>query len=342
VNEDPAAAFKLPPATRSAVILVVFFFSWFALATLWVLNDARRIKREKEQLRALNNPEAGGEMVWLPAGRFTMGAMDGAPEEQPLRDVKVTGFFMDKTEVTNEQFAKFVAATGQVTAAEWTPEASAPEDRREAGGMVFRPQLGWRYVPGANWRHPEGPESDIVGRENAPVVQVSWEDAAAYARWAGKRLPTEAEWEYAARGGIMHAAYVWGTQLQPGGRWQANIYPAREQLGHGGEGGLTRRLPVGSFPPNNYGLADMAGNAAEWCADWYRADYYKKGPRANPPGPESGEAAEDGGAGLRVARGGSFVSSETNGAGYRPAARQKAVPSHAASDLGFRCARSKP
>ena len=342
VTEDPVSPFKLPPAMRSAVILIVFFFSWFALFTLWVLNDARRIQREREQMRALSNPETGGEMLWLPPGKFTMGAVDGAPDEQPLHDVKVRGFFIDKTEVTNGQFARFVEATGHTTAAEWTPDASAPPERREAGGMVFLPQLGWRFVPGANWRHPEGPQSDIVGREKSPVVQVSWEDAAAYARWAGKRLPTEAEWEYAARGGIMHAAYIWGSELQPGGRWPANIFPAREQLGHGAPDDLTRLLPAGSFPPNNYGLLDMAGNAAEWCADWYRPDYYKKSPHANPPGPDSGEDPAEPGVPKRVIRGGSFLSSETNGAAYRPSARMKAAPDYAASDLGFRCARSKP
>ena len=342
VSEDPAAAYKLPPATRSAVILIVFFFSWFALASLWVLNDARRIKREKDQLRALNNPEAGGEMVWLPTGKITMGQTNGTPDAQPLHDVKVTGFFMDKTEVTNEQFAKFVAATGHVTDAEWTPDAGAPAERSQAGGLVFRPQLGWRFVPGADWRHPEGPESDIAGREQAPVVQVSWGDAAAYARWAGKRLPTEAEWEYAARGGIMHAAYVWGPELQPGGRWWANILPAREQLGHGAADDLTRLLPGGTFPPNNFGLVDMAGNAAEWCADWYGAGYYKKSPHTNPPGPETGDDSDEPGVAKRVVRGGSFLSSETNGAAYRPGARAKAAPDYTASDLGFRCARSKP
>ncbi len=342
VIEEPVSPYKLPPATRSAVILSVFFFSWVALAALWVTKEARRIKREKEQLRALSNPEAGGEMVWLPSGKSTMGATDGAPDEQPLHDVRVAGFFMDKTEVTNEQFAKFVEATGYTTTAELAPTADAVPERREPGGLVFLPQLGWRHVPGANWRHPEGPQSDIVGREKSPVVQVSWEDAAAYARWAGKRLPTEAEWEYAARGGIMHAAYVWGTELQPGGRWLANVFPAREQLGHGAVDDLTRLLPAGSFPPNNYGLVDLAGNAAEWCADWYRPDYYKKSPHANPPGPESSEDPAEPGVPKRVARGGSYLSSETNGAAYRPGARMKAAPNYAASDLGFRCARSKP
>ena len=342
MSDDPASVFKLPPATRSAVILIVFFFSWFVLTTLWVLNEARRIKREKEQTRALSSQAHGGEMVWIPAGRFTMGATNGAPDEQPLHDVKVRGFFMDKTEVTNGQFAEFVKATGHVTAAEWTPDESAPPERRLAGALVFHPTLGWRYVPGADWRHPTGPQSDIAGREDHPVVQVSWEDAAAYARWAGKRLPTEAEWEYAARGGIMHAAYVWGTELKPGGRWQANISPAREQLGLTADDDPGAPMMVGKFPENHYGLTDMAGNVSEWCADWYRADFYKKSGHFDPVGPDSGEDPAEPGVPKRVARGGSFLSSETNGAAYRPAARLKAATTHAASDLGFRCVRSKP
>ena len=260
-----------------------------------------------------------------------MGATNGAPDEQPLHDVRVRGFFMDKTEVTNGQFAKFVEATDYVTVAERTPVAGAPPERAQAGALVFLPTLGWRYVPGANWRHPVGPESDIAGREKFPVVQVCWEDAAAYAHWAGKRLPSEAEWEYAARGGIMHAAYVWGPELRPGGRSPANITQPGEPAA---------LMAAGNFA-NNYGLADMAGNVAEWCADWYRADFYKKSGHADPTGPESGEDPEEPGVPKRVARGGSYLSSETNGAAYRPSARMKAAPAYAASDLGFRCARSQ-
>ncbi len=325
MSEDPASTFKLPPATRSAVILIVFFFSWFALTTLWVLHDAQRIRREREQTRALNG-QGGGEMVWLPPGKFTMGATDGAPDELPLHDVRVRGFFMDKTEVTNAQFAKFAEATGYVTAA----ERSTPE-RAQAGALVFLPTLGWRFVPGACWRQPAGPESDLAGREKFPVVQVSWEDAAAYAQWAGKRLPSEAEWEYAARGGIMHAAYIWGTELRPGGRTPANVTQPGEPAA---------LMAAGNFA-NNYGLADMAGNAAEWCADWYRADYYQKSGHADPPGPTDSADPDEPGVPKRVARGGSWLSSESNGAAYRPSARMKAAPTYAASDLGFRCARSQ-
>ena len=349
MTEDSASAFKLPPATRSAVILLVFFFSWFVLTTLWVLNDARRIKREKEQARALSNQAGGGEMVWLAAGRFTMGQTDGAFDAQPLHDVKVPGFFMDKSEVTNLQFAKFVEATGYVTTAERPPDASAPPERQSAGGMVFTVPPsgstenpgGWRYVPGANWRHPDGPQSDITGRDAYPVVQVSWDDAMAYAKWAGKRLPTEAEWEFAARGGIMHSAYAWGPEFTPGGRWMANFWQGRFPVEDTGTDQFKGLAPTGSFPENNYGLVDIVGNVSEWCADWYRPDFYKKSSHSNPLGPDSSEDPDEPGVPKRVARGGSFLSSETNGAAYRPGARWKAAPTYTASDLGFRCVRGK-
>jgi formylglycine-generating enzyme required for sulfatase activity len=331
----------MPPATRSAVILIVFFFGWFVLTMLWVLNDARRIKHERAETKAL--AASGVEMLWVPAGRFTMGAIDGAPDEQPLHDVKVPGFFMDKTEVTNANFAKFVEATGYVTTAERTP---AP-GQQQPGAMVFTPSAGetvgaWRYVAGANWRHPEGPESNITERGDYPVVQVSWEDAAAYARWADKRLPTEAEWEYATRGGLMHAAYGWGPQLRPGGRWMANYWQGRYPSEDTGEDGWKGLAPTGRFQENNYGLVDLVGNASEWCADWYDATYYKKSPHSNPLGADAGNDPDDPANAKRVARGGSWLSSDTNGAGYRPSARLKAIPSYAASDLGFRCVRSKP
>jgi formylglycine-generating enzyme required for sulfatase activity len=319
------------------VILIVFFFGWFALTTLWVLNDARRIRREREQTRAINSRSGAGDMVWIPPGKFTMGATDGGLDEQPLHDVKMRGFFIDRTEVTNTQFAQFVSATSYRTMAEREPAAGATQ---QAGGYVFKPGEGLRFVAGANWRHPEGPQSDLAGREDFPVVQICWEDALAYAKWAGKRLPTEAEWEYAARGGIMHAAFVWGTELKPGGRWQANVWQGRFPVEDSGEDGFKEVAPVGKFSPNNYGLADMAGNVWEWCADWYRADYYKSAGHDNPPGPDASEDPDEPGIPKRVARGGSFLSSETNGAGFRPAARMKAAPNYAAGDLGFRCARS--
>ncbi len=336
---DPATpALKISPAARSSLIIGGLFVTFILLTVTGVAWKAREIRRERDLTRALNSQAEAGEMVLIPAGKMTMGAVDGATDEQPIRDVKLSGFWMDRTEVTNGDFARFVQETGYVTLAE-RPGAGGVA----AGGWVFvisDSGSKWQQLPDANWRHPEGAASDIEEREKFPVVQVAWEDAAAFARWAGKRLPTEAEWEYAARGGAMHLPYVWGRELTPGGHWFANIWQGPLAPNTPAADGFVSRAPVGSFRPNDYGLADMAGNVWEWTADWYRADYYVKGPRKDPPGPaESLDPAEPG-VPKRVVRGGSFLSSETNGGGYRPSARRKEALAHAASDLGFRCARS--
>ena len=341
----------ISPAARSSLIIGGLFFAFITLAMLGVMHEAQRIKREREQTKALNSRSSSGEMVWIPAGRMTMGAIDGAPDEQPLHDVKVRGFWMDKTEVTNEQFARFVKETGYSTLAERKPEttkaAPLPPERQQPGAMVFTPPktpeaVGniWRFVPGANWRHPEGPASNVDGRDQYPVVHVCWDDAVAFARWAGKRLPTEAEWEYAARGGAMHSPFVWGRELTPGGHWMANVWQGRFPVEDTGEDGFKGLAPVAKFRTNDFGLADMAGNVSEWCADWYRFNYYAKSPHANPPGPEDSSDPDEPTVRKRVARGGSYLSSENNGAGYRPSARKKVPPTEAACDLGFRCARS--
>jgi len=335
------------------LIIGGLFFAFITLATLGVLHEAQRIKHERQLTKALNSGASSGEMVLLPTGKMTMGAIDGAPDEQHLHDVKIQGFWMDKTEVTNEQFLRFFKETGYVTVAERKPEgsdnASLPPERREPGGWVFFPPASpqasgqiWRYVPGASWRHPLGPGSNIEGREKYPVVQVCWDDAMAFAKWAGKRLPTEAEWEYAARGGEVHFPYVWGRELKPGGQWMANVWQGKFPIEDTGEDGFKGLAPVGQFRPNEFGLLDMAGNAWEWCADWYRADYYVKSPHANPPGPTEANDPDEPSLAKRVARGGSYLSSETNGAGYRPSARKKEAPQYAACDLGFRCARNAP
>jgi formylglycine-generating enzyme required for sulfatase activity len=335
------------------LIIGGLFFVFIALGTFGVLHEAQRISRQREQTKALNSQTSSGEMVWIPAGKMTMGAADGAPDEQHMHDVKVRGFWMDKTEVTNEQFARFVKETGYITVAERKPQiaegSTLPPERHEPGAWVFTPPKTaeaagdvWRYVPGANWRHPTGPASSIVGRDKYPVVQVCWDDAAAFARWAGKRLPTEAEWEYAARGGAIHDPFVWGRDLKPAGRWRANVWEGRFPVEDTAEDGFAGLAPVAQFPANDYGLSDMAGNAWEWCEDWYGADYYKKSPHADPPGPAESSDPDEPGVPKRVARGGSYLSSESNGAGFRPSARRKVPPQYAACDLGFRCARSAP
>ncbi len=290
-------------------------------------------------------------MVWIPGGTFVMGGDDA---DAPRHQVTVTGFWLDAHEVTNAEFAAFVQATGYVTDAERTPTAAelpgVPAELRVPGAAVFRPPAGgpvdlrqfaswWEYVPGACWRRPEGPGSSLQGKERHPVVQVSWRDAMAYARWAGKRLPTEAEWERAARGGI-EARYGWGDHQVPGGRWQANIwqgeFPVRNELADGFAG----TAPVGSFPPNGFGACDLSGNVWEWCADRYRPDGYGSGAaRVDPRGPDSSFDPMEPGVEKRVMRGGSFLCSDVYCLGYLPGTRMKSTPDTALCHTGFRCAK---
>jgi formylglycine-generating enzyme len=341
--EGPPPKFTISPATRAALIISGFFVSGILLTTFWVAKEALRIKRQRDATVAANNP-LSGEMVWIPGGTFTMGANDGHSDEQPLHNIKLEGFYIDKTEVTNEQFARFVEATGYVTVAErpLTPGGNPSNPPVVAGALIFEPPAEissladepkwWKLTPGANWQHPEGPQSNIVGREKHPVVQVCWEDTVAYAKWSGKRLPTEAEWEYAARGGLEHHPYVWGREKLPPIGWMANIWQGAFPHKNLKADGFAGTAPVASFPSNGFGLFDMSGNVWEWCADGYAPDYYHKSPRLNPKGPDSSTE--------RVKRGGSFLSSDIYSGGYRPSGRAKNTPSRAFSDTGFRCARS--
>jgi formylglycine-generating enzyme len=248
-------------------------------------------------LMAPSGPAPEG-MVWIPGGEFSMGSNDprasmcGGPDAmddaRPIHRVYVDGFWMDTTEVTNEQFEIFVKATHYVTIAERKPTReefpTAPPDNLVAGSTVFTPTPDavplndyfqwWRYQKGANWRHPEGPETDLKGRRKYPVVHIAYDDAVAYAKWAGKRLPTEAEFEFAARGGLSGKVYAWGDEPRPGGKWMANIFQGKFPMKDAGEDGLTGIAPVAQFPPNGYGLYDVAGNVWEWVSDWYRADAF--------------------------------------------------------------------
>lgn len=292
-------------------------------------------------------------MVWAPGGWFWMGDND-FPDAGPEHLVYVDGFWMDRHEVTNAEFAEFVEATGYQTVAELPPDPAefptVPPEDLKAGSIVFTPPEGpvpledhlqwWRYVPGADWRHPEGPDSSIEGRENHPAVHISWTDAAAYAQWAGKRLPTEAEWEFAARGGLDRQPYCWGRQLRPDGDWQSNIWQGNFPNQNTAGDGFRTTAPAESFRPNAYGLYDLSGNVWEWCADWYQPDYYVYSPDKNPPGPNSSFDPLEPGLPKRVQRGGSFMCSDLYCTRYVPGARGKGEPSSAAGHIGFRCVKS--
>jgi formylglycine-generating enzyme len=319
-----------------------------------------------------NSTEPPGQapegMVWIPGGEFSMGCADPTlcvdgghekmPDARPIHRVFVDGFWMDKTDVTNEQFAKFVAATGYVTIAEQTPKAEdfpgVPPENIDVvpGSMVFTPTPGpvplnnllqwWRYEHGANWRHPEGPKTDIRRREKYPVVQIAFPDAVAYAKWAGKRLPTEAEWEFAARGGLAGKVYAWGDDFHPDGRYMANTFQGTFPVKDTGKDGFAGIAPVAQFPPNGYGLYDMSGNVWQWCSDWYRPDYYEALSAAgraarNPQGPEAPFDPAEPTQAKRVHRGGSFLCTDQYCTRYMVGTRGKGEINTASNHVGFRC-----
>lgn len=295
-------------------------------------------------------------MVYVPGGRFKMGTAQGHPDESPVHEVEITGFWMDETEVTNESFAEFVEATGYVTTAERKPDPvmfpGVPEENLVAGAVVFTPPESpvglnnhyawWRWVKGASWKSPEGPGSSWRGREHHPVVHVSWDDAVAYCAWAKKRLPTEAEWEYAARGGKQGQNYVWGDELKPEAGWQANVWQGTFPNENHIEDGHRLACAVRQFAPNEFGLYDLAGNVWEWCHDWYLPDYYGKSAKTNPQGPNESYDPNEPGMWKRVQRGGSFLCAENYCTGYRPSARMKNTPDTGSSHSGFRCVKDGP
>jgi sulfatase modifying factor 1 len=303
-------------------------------------------------------------MVWIPGGEFSMGGvnpvgMDGGGMEEmkdarPVHRVYVDGFYMDANEVTNAEFAAFVKATGYITVAEQKPTKEefpdAPEDQLVAGSVVFSPPATkvplnnylawWAWKNGTDWKHPLGPGSNLKGKENYPVVQVCYEDAEAYAKWAGKRIPTEAEWEFAARGGKTGNLYAWGNELKPGGKWAANIFEGSFPDNDAASDGYAGIAPVKQFAPNGYGLYDVGGNVWEWCSDWYRPDYYQQFNNTvakNPQGPADSYDPMEPGMKKRVQRGGSFLCTDQYCTRYMVGTRGKGEVRSATNHIGFRC-----
>lgn len=326
------------------------------------LNSVASFEVELEKI-SVNKIKANDRtgMVKVPGGLMEMGAdnNEARQDEYPKHEVSINGFWMDETEVTNAEFLAFIEETGYITTAERTiseeeimsqlPEGSPEPDPEmlKPGSLVFHsPERNsslavsdwWKFVIGANWRNPSGQRTNINAILDYPVVHVSWYDAMAYAKWAGKRLPTEAEWEYAARGGAFNQIYPWGDEKVNVGQaklnaWQGE-FPVKNEMADGYE----RLAPVKSFPENKYGLYDMAGNVWEWCSDWYHPDYYANSPMDNPTGPKK-PFSSNGNPQAKVMRGGSFLCNDSYCSGYRVSARMQSTPDTGLEHTGFRCVR---
>lgn len=303
-------------------------------------------------------------MVLIPGRTFDMGGDNdqAAQDEYPKHKVQVSSFYMDATEVTNAQFQKFTEATGYITTAEKKPDweeikktvppgtPKPPDSVLVAASLVFKPSAGpvdlnnysqwWSWVKGADWRHPQGPGSTIAGKENYPVVHVSWDDAQAYCKWAGKRLPTEAEWEFASRGKLVNNIYPWGNEHVNTGRPKTNSWEGKFPYLNEKKDGYITMAPVKMYAPNGYGLYDMAGNVWEWCSDLYNYDYYKELAgklSVNPKGPSQSYDPQEPYTIKRSLRGGSFLCNDSYCSGYRVARRMKSSPDTGLEHTGFRC-----
>ena len=349
-----------------------FIKSVFLAACSLVLLGCNASKDGKpaNELTAESNGSATGKtnppgMVWIPGGEFTMGTDDqeSYPYERPAHRVRVGGFWMDVTEVTNAEFKKFVDATGYLTVAEKKPDWEElkrqlpPDTPKPAestlvpGSLVFSPpsftisledySQWWSWRNGTDWKHPEGAGSSIEGKDNYPVVHIAYDDAVAYCKWAGKRLPTEAEWEIASRGGREGQRFSWGNEFNPQGRFMANTFQGVFPSSNSGDDGFVGNAPVKSFPPNDYGLYDMIGNCWEWTSDYYNVNYYgelsKKGLAINPKGASKPYDPNEPYAVKYVTRGGSFLCAENYCVNYRPSARQGSSFDSGMSHIGFRC-----
>jgi formylglycine-generating enzyme len=317
---------------------------------------------------AFNGDTSLAGMVLIPGGVFDMGGDNNQaePDELPKHRVQVSPFYMDITEVTNAQFKKFVDATGYITTAEKKPDweelkksvppgtPKPPDSLLVAASLVFKQSSSpvnltdynqwWSWVKGASWKHPQGPGSDIAGKENYPVVHISWDDAMAYCKWTGKRLPTEAEWEFAARGGLTNNIYPWGNEHVNAGKPKTNSWEGKFPYLNNKTDGFVLSAPVKSFAPNRYGLFDMAGNVWEWCSDLYHYDYYKQlegNMVVNPQGPSQSYDPQEPMTEKRSLRGGSFLCNDSYCSGYRVARRMKSSHDTGLEHTGFRCVRSK-
>jgi len=295
--------------------------------------------QKKGRLERVSGGSTNG-MARLDGGSFLMGTEDdeGFPQdgEGPIREVTVDPFYIDKTHVTNKEFSRFIRATGYTTEAEeygWSFVfyLFLQDEEVKRASQVVQSAPWWIPVEGADWAHPEGPGSSVRDRKDHPVVHVSWNDAKAYCEWAGKRLPTESEWEYAARGGLEQKKFPWGDELIPDGKHMCNIWQGTFPNNNTAEDGFKGTAPVGSFPANGFGLYDTSGNTWEWCHDWFSPDYHIDGPRDNPTGPPEGDA--------RIIRGGSYLCHDSYCNRYRVAARTANTPDSSTGNTGFRCVR---
>ena len=309
---------------------------------------------EKDSIGETIKGQDNAEMVRIEGGSFEMGS-NSFQDAQPIHQVTINSFYMDVHEVTNAQFEEFVKATGYITVAERPLD---PNDFPGAdpallvpGSAVFKTPTQvqglqnhlqwWEYVPDASWRHPEGPNSSIKGKENYPVTQLAYQDAEAYAKWAGKRLPTEAEWEYAAKAGKhQQETYYWGSEKLENGKWLANIYQGEFPTNNTKEDGFETTSPVKSFPANAYGLYDMEGNVWEWCSDFYRPDFYLNSPKENPNGPADSFDPQEPGTVKRVQRGGSFLCNDQYCERYKAGSRGKGEVNSPTNNVGFRCVKN--
>ncbi|MBM88486.1 MAG: gliding motility-associated lipoprotein GldK [Gammaproteobacteria bacterium] len=291
-------------------------------------------------VESVETPEG---MVWIEGGSFLMGSDQGLLDERPAHRVKLSGFWIDEHEVTNTDFAKFISETRYETYSEKVKDSLVFESPNQEASFSLPALSWWKLVPNANWRKPEGGRDSIEGKENHPVVHVTYQDAQQYCHWLDKELPTEAQFEYAARGGYEGEIYSWGSQPRHRHEVLINYWQGSFPYNNEIHDGYASSAPVGSFPPNNYGLYDITGNVWEWVSDWYHPNYYSNSPLRNPKGVTEAESFDPNEPALpkRSIRGGSFLCSENYCSGFRVSARMPAEPSSSTNHTGFRCVANK-